>query len=259
MPTIYNPNKRKGLFFIPSGAIKSESAAFSSTNSFKFDGFDEKMTTTSGIMGNVDLSTSYWLNTTAVGTWRPMWGFCIQATGSTNNSFGRLYFYSNIGLRAAAGNNFGSTNLNDGNWHHIVETYTASTKVKNIYVDGNTTPEATVTLPIWWNPPTYGFAAITIGSYYPPNTSYLYEGYLDECSVFDKVLSSEEIISIYNNNIPGDLSSFNPIAWYRMGETATYSNPGGSGNWTLVNQGSGSYNATSVNMEEDDKTSEVPV
>ena len=38
MPTIYNPNKRKGLFFIPSGAIKSESAAFSySQSSYRVD------------------------------------------------------------------------------------------------------------------------------------------------------------------------------------------------------------------------------
>ncbi len=38
MPTIYNPNKRKGLFFIPSGAIKSESAAFSySQDSYRVD------------------------------------------------------------------------------------------------------------------------------------------------------------------------------------------------------------------------------
>lgn len=38
MPTIYNPNKRKGLFFIPSGAIKSESAAFSySQGSYRVD------------------------------------------------------------------------------------------------------------------------------------------------------------------------------------------------------------------------------
>lgn len=38
MPTIYNPNKRKGLFFIPSGAIKSESAAFSySQESYRVD------------------------------------------------------------------------------------------------------------------------------------------------------------------------------------------------------------------------------
>jgi len=38
MPTIYNPNKRKGLFYIPSGAIKSESAAFSySQDSYRVD------------------------------------------------------------------------------------------------------------------------------------------------------------------------------------------------------------------------------
>ena len=43
-----------------------------------------------------------------------------------------------------------------------------------------------------------------------------------------------------------------------MGEEATFSNPGGTGNWTLTDQGTGGADATSVNMEEADKTTDVP-
>ena len=157
-----------------------------------------------GIMGNVDLSTSYWIKTTASGTWIPMWSVCMEANGVQNSSFGRLYFYS-TSLRVASTNNIGTTNLNDGNWHHIVETYTASTKVKDVYVDGNTTPEATSTLPAWWNLPTYRFGGVVIGNLSTANSTYLFDGNIDEVAVWNTILSTDAITEIYNatNNNTG--------------------------------------------------------
>ena len=92
----------------------------------------------------------------------------------------------------------------------------------------------------------------------PPSTSRYRKGELDELAVFTTALSSANVTSIYNSGTPNDISSLSPLSWWRMGEEATFSNPGGSGNWTLVDQGSGGSNATSINMAEASRTTETP-
>ena len=238
------------------------STSFESVNSFSFDGIDAYINCNTGEIGNVDVSTSYWIKTTASGTYVPMWSVGLHAVGSANSSFGRYYFNGSGNLFVAASSNYGTTIINDGNWHHIVETYTASSKTKYIYVDGNTTAEATSSLPGWWNAPTYRFQGLVLGTYTPTHTTYMFEGNLDEVALWTSVLSSAAITEIYNSGVPNDLDSLSnassPTHWYRMGEEATFSNPGGTGNWTLTDQGTGGADATSVNMEEADKTTDVP-
>jgi len=89
-----------------------------------------------------------------------------------------------------------------------------------------------------------------IGAYY--NTLGSWAGKADEVSLYDKVLTPTEITSISSK--PTDLTPLNPIAWYRMGEKATYDGT----NWTLVDQGSGGNNATSVNMDLIDRVEDTP-
>jgi len=213
--------------FIGSGEVIPDLELISNDYAMEFDSATSQyINGNTGIMGNVDLSTSYWMRTTATGTWVPLWSVCMEANGAQNSSFGRLYFYS-TSLRVASTNNIGTTNLNDGNWHHIVETYTASTKVKDVYVDGNTTPEATSTLPAWWNLPAYQFQGLVIGSVSTTNSTYLFDGDIDEVAVWDKVLSTSDITTIYNstNDNPGKCANLftgglgsGLVYWNRMGD-----------------------------------------
>lgn len=226
-------------------------STFSNTYSMDFDGADEYFNCNTGNIGNVDFSMSWWIKTDATGSWAGMWSVGCEARGSANSSFGRLYFVA-ANLKVAAGSDYGSTTLNDGNWHHIVETFTASTKVKNIYVDGNTTPEATVSLPVWWNLPTYYFTEVVIGKYNAVTTSFVYEGLMDEVAYWNSVLSTSNVTTLYNSGVPGDISSLSPVGWWRMGENGTYSS-----GWTLTDQGSGGNDATSVNIEEADRKEDV--
>ena len=39
------------------------------------------------------------------------------------------------------------------------------------------------------------------------------------------VLSSTDVATIYGTGVPNDISSLNPLAWYRMGENANYKSP----------------------------------
>ena len=77
-----------------------------------------------------------------------------------------------------------------------------------------------------------------IGSYYTGN--YL-DGLIDEVSLFDSALSASDITSIYNSGVPNDISSLNPVGWWRMGD-----NDGGTGT-TITDQGSGSNDGTLTN------------
>ena len=49
------------------------------------------------------------------------------------------------------------------------------------------------------------------------------------------VARAEEVATVYNNGIAGDISSLNPVAWYRLEE--------GSGT-TVINSGTGGNNLT---------------
>ena len=61
-----------------------------------------------------------------------------------------------------------------------------------------------------------------LGAYYKNwNNGVLYSpfsGNLDEFALFSTPLTSANITSIYNSGTPDDISSLNPIAWYRMGD-----------------------------------------
>lgn len=48
---------------------------------------------------------------------------------------------------------------------------------------------------------------------------------LDELSLYDYALTSTNVTSIYNSGTPDDVSSLNPIAFYRMGENGSYKSP----------------------------------
>ena len=75
-----------------------------------------------------------------------------------------------------------------------------------------------------------------------------YVGDLDECSIYDKQLSTAEIIEMYNLGNPNDLttlttSSASLIGWWRMGDGATFP--------TIPDASTNSNDATMVGMTAD--------
>ena len=76
-------------------------------------------------------------------------------------------------------------------------------------------------------------------------------GNIDEVSVYNSELSASDVASIYNGNgagKPGDVTSLNPVGWWRMGD-----NDSGTGT-TVTDQGSGDNDGTLTNdaaFEED--------
>lgn len=140
-----------------------------------------------------------------------------------------------------------SSTVNDNQWHHLACIFKGSTNM-DIYLDGvlnNGTLSGTIPASL----STVSFDN-TIGKVGDVGGS-PFNGNIDEVSIWDKGLSSDEVTEIYNSACPNDLSlhsaTANLLSWWRMGEGATFST-----NWTIPDE-KGSNTGTSVNMEESDR------
>jgi hypothetical protein len=91
----------------------------------------------------------------------------------------------------------------------------------------------------------------------PSSGQSYFDGNIDDVSIWDKELTEQEILEIYNGGIPNDLSihsaAANIISWWKMGDGATYDGT----NWTIPDE-IGSNTGTSVNMELGDRVADVP-
>jgi len=70
---------------------------------------------------------------------------------------------------------------------------------------------------------------------------FYHKGKVDEVAYWNQGLSSSDITAIYNSGTPGDLTSYSPVGWWRMGD-----NDGGTGT-TITDQGSGGNDLTMNN------------
>lgn len=125
----------------------------------------------------------------------------------------------------------GSSLLNA--WHHLVCVGDRSASKIKGYLDGGTPLESTMNSSVSLSA---SGQPLLIGQHL---TFYL-AGLVDEFSIFDYALSATDVSNIYNGG-PNDISSLNPIAWWRMGD-----NDGGTGT-TITDQGSGGNNGTLIN------------
>ena len=62
-----------------------------------------------------------------------------------------------------------------------------------------------------------------IGNNYPSNSQY-FAGNIDEVAGWNSDKSAS-VSTIYNSGTPNDLTSLSPVAWYRMGDSATFREP----------------------------------
>ena len=66
-------------------------------------------------------------------------------------------------------------------------------------------------------------------------------------------MTASNVSTIYNSGVPGDISSLNPLSWWRMGDGTGDTDSGGGSPGagdtvgTVADQGSGSNNGTGTN------------
>jgi hypothetical protein len=129
----------------------------------------------------------------------------------------------------------------DTNWHHFVMVSNVASDSYQAYLDGSAIT------------PSYD----QNGSNGAPSSLYQnnldlyigarqagsrnFKGNLDEVALFNSLLSSSDVTAIYNSGVPTDLTSYSPVAWWRMGDDDS-----GTGT-TVTDQGSGGNDATLTN------------
>lgn len=154
----------------------------------------------------------------------------------------------NDGFQYIAAGGLSNSAVFDNAWHHVAivyvdSGYTTSTgtatnngKGYKIFIDG-TRVDTVVSLT------SHAYSLATTSSLFSvgKERTDFYDGLIDEVAVFGSSLSDANITTIYNSGVPGDLSSFSPTLWWRMGDIS-----GGTGT-TITDQGSGGNNGTLTN------------
>ena len=222
-----------------SGRVGPLPPSFNNIYSFAFDGVDDQILTLSSFIATGEFTLSLWMKPTILNSTQNILG-----NGSSSQNWINPSSATNIRVKPAGTLlNFpetGGNNLTVGSWNHIL-IYRNSSNDIGIFVNGatfGTTANNSNTLTLQ-----------TIGR----GVNKWFSGNLDEVAFFNSDKSSD-VTTIYNSGVPSDLTSLNPVNWYRMGDSATWD----GSKWTLVDQGSGSNNAESVNMVEADRETDVP-
>tara|TARA_Y100000296_G_C5177756_1_gene261172 strand:- start:1275 stop:2000 length:726 start_codon:yes stop_codon:yes gene_type:complete len=220
-------------------------APFVNTKSLDFDGVDDYVDCGSITGGSGDISVSLWIKTSSASWYDLEFPIVMYSSLGSGTAIGRTYGQG-ANRVISIGYSNGSTKLNDGNWHHLVWTREISSGNMAGYVDGNPTPEVTST-----SVGTYVYN-FRIGAYTNSigTASLWFDGLVDEVSYWNSVLTTGEISTIYNSGTPIDLTSLNPISWWRMGDGDSFP--------TLTDHGSAGSDGTMTNMVAGDIVEDVP-
>ncbi len=174
--------------------------------------------------GSTSFSVSIWINAGTTAQKDHVNADGILAFGNTANFWGNLSIFADheastsdsMVLKVVYNN--GGTNSNfigyegptriphiyDGNWHHFVVTYDASSKTHTLYVDGNRFDQRVIGPEVFQNSSVLvigGFqqAANVQGNYNDNSWMSPFPGLIDQVRLYGKVLTQAEVSSLYVN------------------------------------------------------------
>lgn len=241
----------------------ASAGGFVNEYSLDFDGVDDYVDC--GNNGTLNLSAakgasfSAWIKTSSKSSFGNFKYILGKRTGSPGgdeyqwfiDSNGYLVFdvaQSGIGTLRITG----AIDVATNNWTHVAVTWNGSLNSGLVlYVNGSADSGASITGSITGaNSSTGSFRIATVNGAF--GVGYV-AGNFDEIAYWSSILSASNITAIYNSGKPDDLTSFNPISWWRMGD------PTGTGAFpTITDQGSASNDGTMTNMASGDIVTVVP-
>jgi len=228
-----------------SGRLAGGGAWNGNNYSLSFDGTDDYLLMgTSAISLDTNFTISVWFKPTsnALAGYDFICGWGNAASGQSrvvqilNSKLSFEIYFSRIS---------GSTTLSADTWYHGAVTFLGNDV--EIFLNGQSDGTGTLSRSSMASSLTFagGTGTMTSVGFVP------FSGLIDEFAVFDSVLSASQITNIYKgeesggsggtNGTPGDLSTFSPVGWWRMGD-----NDGGTGS-TVTDQGSGGNDGTLTN------------
>ena len=125
-----------------------------------------------------------------------------------------------------------TTTVTANTWFHVAATHASGSD--KLYVNGSLEASGSAS----------SFAVSDVANLRIGSSSLFnlyHQGLIDEVSFFNSALSASDITAIYNSGVPADISSLNPVGWWRMGD-----DDGGTGT-IITDQGSGGNNGTLTN------------
>jgi len=233
--------KKRLMLWRGEGVTPTPPTPFDNTYSLDFDGVDDYVDCGSftPLDGGTALTISGWFKSGTYTTAGVLISLNLhfdiyQGSAAAVNTKGRFTYR----LRGTYGNSFktlggvevpppgtGAGDLCDGDWHHICFVWDDSTTTAIIYEDG----VAVIT-----DTSTTGTLNSATGNLYIGEGLFagasVIQGNIDEVAIWDTALSPTDVATI--SAAPTNLTSLNPVAWYRMGDSGTFFN----GNWELKNQ-----------------------
>ena len=239
---------------LPSTALQQSDLQFDSpysNYSLSFDGAGDYIDCTDNDMfsfgnGATDLpfSISTWVNFVDV---TDSMILSKHTTGQFEYSFlvmanDKLIFQLNSQLGSSLISRYYNTTITsyEGQWIHLVGTYDGSRSASGIkiYLNGTRVDDNDF-ISGTYVAMNNGTAPVEIGK---RSTDYM-NGKIDETAIFNTELTSAQVLEIYNNGRPKDLSTFSgtaPISWWRLGENAYFDN----NSFVVPNSISGAPNGT---------------
>lgn len=124
--------------------------------------------------------------------------------------------------------------VSNNQWSHVCVTWDGS--VFKMFVNGI---EQSQTLS--YSSISYGTLETRIGQY----GSDYFNGLIDECALFN---SSVDAAVIYNDGVPNDIITLNPVGWWRMGENDSATD-GGTVTGIQDASGNGNHATTVANSQ----------
>ena len=202
------------------------------TNQYSFN-FDRAsgtyMTTGITLAADSNFSVSFWIKGGVKANFFTPGIFPFGAGNGSNSTLGRIH--ANKFMLQTADNTGGNganrvvdIDIYDGNYHHIAFTRDNASGQFFAYADG---------INVIWTGVSGGSDSPSLtfnpsGDLYlgtaGGNTSYAFDGWLDEFALFYRTLTEEEIKAIYDATTSGKTADLNtlstgaPYAWYRMGD-----------------------------------------
>jgi hypothetical protein len=183
-------NNNPGTYFnVPTFGVAGAIAGDTNT-AVAFNGSNEYATVTRQISG--DFSIEFWFKSTqgrgTSGTWSSGAGLVDATTGGTANDFGvALRSDGRVIAGVRSTSIMSAAGYDDGAWHHVVFTRTASSGAIRLYVDGNLPVSGTSTTNSLTDTANINFGRIqTAGNTY-------FAGSLDEVAVYTTVLDQATV------------------------------------------------------------------
>jgi len=196
---------------------------FTNQYSVSLDGTDDfiDVGTVSDLNGSISSVTiSAWFNVSAFGD-------AVISGGSSGSDRFYMQIYNSTTIRYGSGLGFDDfivPTLSTGTWYHVALVHNGTSAALYLNNSQSSSGSQVVESPT----ANYG-SSLKIGSYF--SGSNYFQGLLDEVAVFDSALSASDISTLRGGasagtlGVPADISSLNPVGWWRMGDGSD-----GSGN-----------------------------